>query len=97
MIEDLKKRNVYLVHKLGAISLNNVKQWIEHILLRKSSQEMIMQVREFFTIGYLHQISHQDYDELHKLKMSSQSFPLRCLVKFSNVDHQDLETLLLHK
>lgn len=97
MIEDLKQRNVYLVHKLGAVSLNNVEQRIEHILLHKGSQEVIMQVREFLTVWYLNQISHQDYDELHKLKMSAQSFAFRRLVKVSNVDHEDLEALLLHK
>lgn len=58
MIEDLEKRNVNLAHKLRSVSLNNIKQRIEHILLHKRSQEMIMQVREFLAIWYLHQISH---------------------------------------
>ena len=97
MIEYLKQRNVYFAHKLGSVSLNNVEQRIEHIFLHKGSQEVIMQVREFLTVWYLNQISHQDYDELHKLKMSTQSFALRSLVKVSNMDHEDLEALLLHK
>lgn len=97
MIEDFKQRNVYLAHKLGAVSLNNVEQRIEHIFLHKGSQEVIMQVREFLTVGYLDQISHQNDDELHKLIMSTQSFSFRRLVKVSNMDHEDLEALLLHK